>query len=59
MHGARGGAPMGKRNGNYRHGGATNEGRRIMARINYLGRMLKRIRREEKGRHRLRKKLRR
>jgi hypothetical protein len=49
MHGARGGAPEGKRNGNYRHGQATNEGRRIIARLNYLGRMLRRIRREEKG----------
>lgn len=25
MHGARGGAPTGKRNGNYRHGGRTKE----------------------------------
>ena len=25
MHGARGGAPPGKRNGNYRHGGRTKE----------------------------------
>jgi hypothetical protein len=25
MHGARGGAPEGKRNGNYRHGGRTKE----------------------------------
>jgi hypothetical protein len=56
MHGARGGAPEGKRNGNYRHGQATNEGRRIIARLNYLGRMLRRMRREEKGVHRLRKK---
>ena len=29
-------------------GKQTNEGRRIMARLNYLGRMLRRIRREEK-----------
>jgi hypothetical protein len=41
------GAPKGKRSGNYRHGQSTNEGRRIMARLNYLGRMLARIRREE------------
>jgi hypothetical protein len=49
MHGARGGAPKGKRNGNYRHGQATNDARSRMARINYLGRMLRRIRREEKA----------
>jgi hypothetical protein len=49
MHGARGGAPEGKGNGNYRHGQATNDARSRMARINYLGRMLRRIRREEKA----------
>jgi hypothetical protein len=57
MHGARGGAPKGKRNGNYRHGQATNEGRRIIARLNYLGRMLALIRREEELRRKLSKKL--
>jgi len=59
MHGARGGAPEGKRNGHYRHGQATNEGRRIIARINYWGRMLRQIRREDEKRHRHAKKLRR
>lgn len=48
MHGARGGAPEGKHNGNYRHGQATNDARRRMAKLNYLGRMLRLIRREEK-----------
>jgi len=48
MHGARGGAPEGKSNGNYRHGQATNDGRRRMAKIIYLGRMLALIRGEEK-----------
>jgi hypothetical protein len=57
MHGARGGAPEGTRNGNYRHGQATNEGRRIIARINYLGRMLRHMRREEKRRRRPGRKL--
>ena len=59
MHGARGGAPEGKCNGNYRHGQATNEGRRIIARINHLGRMLRQLRREDKKPHRNAKKLRR
>ena len=36
MHGAREGAPTRMRNGNYRHGQATNDARRRMARINYL-----------------------
>jgi hypothetical protein len=49
MHGARGGAPKDKRNGNYRHGQATNNARSRMARINYFGRMLKQIHREEKN----------
>ena len=50
MHGARGGAPTGKRNGNYRHGQATTDARCRMAKINYLGRMLRQIRREEECR---------
>jgi hypothetical protein len=57
MHGARGGAPEGKHNGNYRHGQATNGARRRMAKLNYLGRMLKLIRREEKMRRKLGRKL--
>jgi len=39
--------PEGKSNGNYRHGQATNEARRRMAKIIYLGRMLALIRGEE------------
>ena len=53
MHGARGGAPEGKHNGNYRHGQATSDARQRMAKLNYLGRMLKSIRREEEMRRKL------
>ena len=45
--------PKGKHNGNYRHGQATNDARRRMAKLNYLGRMLKLIRREEEMRRKL------
>ena len=34
MHGARGGAPEGKRNGNYRHGARTNEAINLTQHIN-------------------------
>jgi hypothetical protein len=41
MHGAGGGAPVGKRNGNHRHGGAK-EAIYLMRDLNYLARLLKR-----------------
>lgn len=43
-HGAAGGAPAGKRNGNYRHGGQTAQVIAIIRDLNLLGRMLKRLR---------------
>jgi hypothetical protein len=43
MHGAGGGAPAGKRNGNYRNGGYTKEAIFLMRDLNMLGRMLKRL----------------
>jgi hypothetical protein len=42
MHGARAGAPKGERNGNYRHGGYSNEVRELAAQA----RLLKKISRE-------------
>lgn len=36
MHGARGGAPSGEPNGNYRHGGNTKEALALMAEIQAL-----------------------
>lgn len=36
MHGARAGAPCGERNGNYRHGGHTNETRALLAQARLL-----------------------
>jgi hypothetical protein len=41
MHGARGGAPEGKGNGNFRHGGRTKEGTNSTRYINELARLLK------------------
>jgi len=38
MHGARGGAPEGKRNGNYRHGARTKEMMADMAVTQFLNR---------------------
>jgi hypothetical protein len=38
MHGARGGAPAGKRNGNYRHGATTKEAVAAARHINALAR---------------------
>ena len=38
FHGARGGAPTGKRNGMYRHGGFTKESAALRAKIGDLGR---------------------
>ena len=38
MHGARGGAPAGKRNGNYRHGGRTRDTMAALAMVNALAR---------------------
>jgi hypothetical protein len=36
MHGARGGAPSGERNGNYRHGGSTKKTIAVMAEMRAL-----------------------
>src|SRR6059058_5144085 len=41
MHGARGGAPAGKRNGNFRHGGRTKEAISASRYINALARLLR------------------
>jgi hypothetical protein len=41
MHGARGGAPEGKRNGNFRHGGSTNEAIGASRCINSLARLIR------------------
>jgi hypothetical protein len=46
MHGgAGGGAPKGQRNGNYRHGGCTNEAIALMRDLNLMARLLKRFQR--------------
>jgi hypothetical protein len=37
------GAPLGQRNGNYRHGTYTKEGVALLRHINMLGRLLKKI----------------
>ena len=39
MHGARGGAPTGKRNGNYRHGTRTKEAIQPVRYVNLLSRL--------------------
>lgn len=39
MHGARGGAPVGKQNGNYRHGTRTKEAIRAVKYVNLLSRL--------------------
>jgi hypothetical protein len=39
MHGARGGAPEGKSNGNYRHGGSTKETLAALAEVRLLARI--------------------
>jgi hypothetical protein len=44
MHGAGGGAPAGKRNGNYRHGGRTKDALFLMRDLNLMARLLKRLR---------------
>jgi hypothetical protein len=41
MHGARGGAPKGKKNGNFRHGGRTKEATSASRYINELARLLR------------------
>jgi hypothetical protein len=41
MHGARGGAPKGKKNGNFRHGGRTKEATSARRYINELARLLR------------------
>jgi hypothetical protein len=41
MHGARGGAPKGKKNGNFRHGGRTKEATSASRYINELVRLLR------------------
>ena len=43
MHGARGGAPRDKRNGNYRHGGRTEGTIRAVRYVNALARLAKQI----------------
>jgi hypothetical protein len=43
MHGARGGAPEGKRNGNFRHGGRTKDATHASRYINELARRLRDI----------------
>jgi hypothetical protein len=43
MHGARGGAPKDKRNGNYRHGGRTEGTIRAVRYVNALARLAKQI----------------
>ena len=40
MHGAGGGAPKGRRNGNYKHGAATAEASALMRDLNMLARLL-------------------
>jgi hypothetical protein len=39
MHGARGGAPTGKKNGNYRHGMRTEEASQAVRYVNLLSRL--------------------
>jgi len=41
MRGARGGAPKGKKNGNFRHGGRTKEATSASRYINELARLLR------------------
>jgi hypothetical protein len=41
MHGARGGAPKGKRNGNFQHGGRTKEVIRASRYVNELARLVR------------------
>jgi hypothetical protein len=41
MHGARGGAPKGKKNGKFRHGGRTKEATSASRYINELARLLR------------------
>jgi hypothetical protein len=41
MHGAGGGAPRGKRNGNFRHGGRTKEATDASRYVNALARLLR------------------
>jgi hypothetical protein len=41
MHGARGGAPKGKRNGNYRHGARTQENTKAVRDVNALARFVR------------------
>ena len=43
MHGARGGAPEGKRNGNFRHGGRTKEAIKTVGETNGLLRLIRRL----------------
>jgi hypothetical protein len=44
MHGAGGGAPAGKRNGNYKHGGRTKEAIAEMREVNELLRLVRKLR---------------
>ena len=43
MHGARGGAPAGKKNGNFRHGGRTKDATNASRYVNELARLLRDI----------------
>jgi hypothetical protein len=43
MHGARGGAPAGKRNGNYRHGASTKEAIDAVRESNALLRFIRKL----------------
>ena len=43
MHGARGGAPAGTRNGNYKHGGRTQEAIAEMREVNELLRQIRQL----------------
>jgi hypothetical protein len=42
MHGARGGAPEGERNGNFKHGGCTKQATADSRAVNELARLLRR-----------------
>jgi len=41
MHGARGGAPSGKENGNYQHGNRTNQAKAARELVRYISQLMK------------------
>jgi hypothetical protein len=47
MHGARGGAPQGKPNGNYRHGARTKKAIKAVRYVNALARLARKLEDEE------------